>query len=315
MKTVPINNGYSFIKSDYGLKFKSSFKETSMSQYAIGSDLLTYDNKTYTIGEGVPAINKDKTDNIATKLFVLNMLCKHMDNVKSEHFKVYLTAPPMTYSAQKDSLPQYLLGSYKVIYNGIPKEIYIDSVTVYPETVMAYLANNPSQFKRPVIVIDIGGLTTNVAYIKNGACNKDCIISFTNGMYHIESEVCDYLNDKYWSLDLDSSQMSEFLQNGIFVGDGSENIIETNKDAINDIYSKFVSKIQNKITLKKWSPDMCDILVTGGGGMTLFESIKSVYGHAKLSNDPIFDNLNGMLGFISREHLLKNRECAVSEVR
>lgn len=315
MQIVPINNGYSFIKSDLGLTFKSSYKETSMSQYAIGSDLLTFDGKTYSIGDGVPVIAKDKTENIATKLFVLNMLCKHMDNTNSEHFKVYLTAPPMTYSAQKDALPQYLLGSYKVTYNGKPKDIYIDSVTVYPETIMAYLANNPSRFKRPVLVIDIGGLTTNVAYIKNGICNKDSIVSFTNGMYHIENAVCDFLNDKYWSLELDSSQMCEFLQNGIYIGDGTENIIETQKDKINEIFSQFVEKIHRKITLKKWSPDMCDILVTGGGGKLLFESIKNFYSHATLSKDPIFDNLNGMLGFIARESAIKSRECAISEVK
>lgn len=315
MQIVPINNGYSFIKSDFGLTFKSSYKEASLNQYSIGTDLLTYEGKTYIIGEGATVIAKDKTDNIATKLFVLNMLCKHMENSYSEHFKVYLTAPPMTYSAQKDALPQYLLGAYKVNHNGKNKEIYIDSVTVYPETIMAYIANNPSSFKRPVLVIDVGGLTTNVAYIKNGVYSKDTIISFANGMYHIEDAVCDYLNDEYWNLDLDSSKMFEFLQHGIYIGDGKENIIETKKEGIDNIFSGFVDNIYRKIAIKKWSPDMCDILVTGGGGKALFEVIKKQYPHAKLSNDPIFDNLNGMLTFISKEHLFKNKEVTTSGVR
>lgn len=315
MQIVPINNGYSFIKSDFGLTFKSSYKEASLNQYSIGSDLLVYEGKTYIIGEGSTVITKDKTDNIATKLFVLNMLCKHMEKTYSEHFKVYLTAPPMTYAMQKDALPKYLLGAYKVNHNGKNKEIYIDSVTVYPETIMAYLANSPATFKRPVIVIDVGGLTTNVAYIKNGVYSKDTILSFTNGMYHIESAVCDYLNDEYWDLDLDSTQMFEFLQNGIYIGDGSENIIESKKKQIDNIYQDFVDKIYRKIALKKWSPDMCDILVTGGGGKLLYDTIKKQYKHAKLSNDPIFDNLNGMLTFISKEHLIKNKEFQASEAK
>ena len=294
MKYVSINNGYSFVKGEFGQNFKSAYRETTLGEYGCSADLIEMPNgKVYAIGDGNTVTDKDKTKNIATKLFVLNMLSKNMQSTSTEHFHVFLTAPPMTFASQKDSLPEYLKGSYRIKHNGVQKDIYIDDVTVYPETITAYLANNPSKFKRPVIIIDIGGLTTNVAYIDNGSYNKDTIISFVNGMYNVETEVCDYLNDKYWDLNLDTFNVHEFLQRGIRLGDSAENIIEKEKDGINAIYSKFVSKIANRITMKNWSPNMCDILVTGGGGKLLLSTIQKWYKHAKLSNDPIFDNLNG----------------------
>lgn len=294
MKNISINNGYSFIKGEYGQSFKSAYRETTLGEYGCSADLIEMPNgKVYAIGDGNAVTDKDKTKNIATKLFVLNMLAKNMNSVDSEHFHVFLTAPPMTFAAQKDSLPEYLKGSYRIKHNGIQKDINIDAVTVYPETITAYLANNPSKFKRPVIVIDIGGLTSNIVYINNGAYSKETIISFVNGMYNVESEVCDYLNDKYWDLNLDTTNVHEFLQKGIRLGDSNENIIDKEHDGIDAIYSKFVSKIANRIVMKNWSPNMCDILVTGGGGKLLLNTIKKWYSHAKLSNDPIFDNLNG----------------------
>lgn len=302
MQIVPINNGYSFIKSNFGLTFKSSHRETTLSEYGCSCDILSLDGIVYAVGDGNPSIDKDKTSNIATKLFVLNVLCKRMQNKESEHFKVALTAPPMTFSKQKDSLPKYLIGSYNVFHNGKQKEIFIDNVVVYPETIMAYLANNPTSFNRGVLVIDIGGLTSNVAYIQNGTYNKDSIISFPNGMYHVESEVCDYLNEKYWDLSLDETLIYEFLEKGLFLEDGTVNIVEEEKDGINAIYNKYVGKIFHKIDMKGWSPKTTDILVTGGGGKILYETIKKKFSHAKLSNNPIFDNLKGMEELIAREN-------------
>lgn len=311
MQIVPINNGYSYIKSDLGYTFRSAYRETTMSEYSSTGDILVLDNKAYVIGDGIYDINKDKTVSGATKLFVLNMLCKHMDLKSSEHFKVLLTAPPMTYVAQKDSLPQHLKGSYKVQYNGKTKDIFIDDVVVYPETIMAYLANNPGRFTRPVLVLDIGGLTTNMVLIKNGNYNKDSIVSFSNGMYHVEEEVCEFLNSKYM-LDLDSSDMHDFMKNGIYLGQECKNIIDIEKEEINNIFNKAVSKIVQKVAIKKWNPDTCVVLVTGGGGIALFETIKKFFNTAQLGTNPIFDNLNGLSLLIAKE--LKN-EVAIGRIK
>lgn len=301
MQIVPINNGYSYIKSDLGNKFRSTYRETNMSEYCSTGDTLVLDGKAYIIGDGIYDINKDKTVTEATKLFVLNMLCKHMEFKSTEHFKVLLTAPPMTYVSQKDKLPQYLKGSYKVQYNGKTKDIFIDDVTVYPETIMAYLANNPAQFTRPVLVIDIGGLTTNMVLIKNGNYNQDSIVSFSNGMYHVEEEVCEFLNSKYM-LDLDSSDMHDFMSQGIYLGKECKNIIEEEKDAIDNIFNKAVAQIMQKVTIKRWNPKTCVVLVTGGGGKALFPTIQKFFDTAQIGANPIFDNLNGLSLLIAKEN-------------
>lgn len=301
MQIVPINNGYSYIKSDLGYSFRSAYRKTNVSEYCSTGDTLVLDGQAYIIGDGIYDINKDKTVTVATKLFVLNMLCKHMELKSTEHFKVLLTAPPMTYASQKDKLPQYLKGSYKIEYNGKIKDIFIDSVTVYPETVMAYLANNPGQFTRPVLVIDVGGLTTNMVLIKKGNYNQDSIVSFSNGMYHVEEEVCEFLNNKYM-LDLESSDMHDFMSQGIYLGKECTNLIEVEKDAIDNICNKAVSQIAQKIAIKKWNPATCVVLVTGGGGKALFPTIQKFYDTAILGANPIFDNLNGLSLLIAKDN-------------
>lgn len=311
MEIACINLGYYYVKGDFNKSFRSVCQEASIDEIGSTSDIIGLDGKFYAIGNGGICIDKDKSCSINNKLLVLRMLCCYMDNVSSKHFKVAITAPPMTFSHQKDALPQYLKGAYKITLNGTPKEIFIDDVVVYPETIMAYLANSPSQFKKPVLVIDIGGLTTNMVRIENGSYSKDTVTSFTNGMYHVENKICQYLNEKYWEyLELDSASIYPLLEEGIYLNGGDKNIIEEEKDAINKIFDSFVKKISEKITLNRWNPTICDILVTGGGGKLLFNNIKKVYPQAKLSKDPIFDNLNGVKAMVARQHLSLTREIA-----
>lgn len=294
MKIIPINNGYYNCKSIDNKIFKSRLMEAPYNSLGCGGDRFKINGKTYIVGEGRPSFKKDKTDNDATKIFVLNMLSKFMEG--SERFKVILTSPPLAYASQRELLPKYLIGKHEVEYNNVKKEIIIDDVTVYPETIMAYIANNPSQFKRSVIVIDIGGVTTNSVLIKNGVYSKDDISSFSNGMYHLENSICEHFNSKYYEdLELSPEDISRILKDGLVLPRASMDLVEVERIHIDRIFNNHIDKILEKFEYKGWNTSACDILITGGGGKVLFDTIKDNHlPQAKLSFDPVFDNLRGL---------------------
>ena len=294
MRTIPINNGFYNIKSLGGEIFKSAYKEVDNFFGVNQPNVLEYDGKKYLVGNGKISLSPDKTDNEATKIFILNMLCRLMKDKPYENFNLFLTSPPSTILNQKKALPNYLKGNYSVVYGGDKKDIVIYSVTVFPETILAYFANKPQQFKRPVIVLDIGGVTTNAVLISNGSYDSKSIISYPNGMYHLEYDISNYLNAKY-TLNIARDDVSFYLKEGLRMFGSDVDLIEAEKETIESFYKEFMENIIEKFQLKKWNYKMYDILVTGGGGKNLFAFIKdNFFPQAILSKDPLFDNLNGL---------------------
>ena len=91
------------------------------------------------------------------------------------------------------------------------------------------------------------------------------------------------------------------MTNGIYLGKECTNIIEEEKAAIENIFNKAVAQIMQKVTIKRWNPKTCVVLVTGGGGQALYPTIQKFFDTAQIGANPIFDNLNGLSLLIAKE--------------
>ena len=70
---------------------------------------------------------------------------------------------------------------------------------------------------------------------------------------------------------------------------------------IYNIYNGLLDNIIYESKIKQWNMKNAEIIVTGGGGLSFIDIIKQKYPQAILSNNPIFDNYNG-LSIIAREY-------------
>jgi pantothenate kinase type III len=286
MKIEPINCGYYQYKGLENNIFNSRLSKSVYDSIPGNCDVIEVNGEKYTIGVGKVNIDMDKTNNEFTKIFVLNMLGRFTGD--KEIFKVVLSSPPLVYSRHKEVLPEYLEGRYEVIHNGRKKEITIEAVKVYPETIAAYLANRDKFKGKNVIVIDIGGLTTNAVLIRNGMFTGDDIITIKHGMYHLDFKISQYL----LSINLESGFNCE-PEDVQYFRDTKDEILEDEK--VIDIYREFIDDILEKMDNKNWNYNKFEILITGGGGKNLFDYIKGFsLPKSVLSNDPVYDNLKGL---------------------
>lgn len=293
-RTIPINNGYFNCKSINKKIFKSRIQEYDY-DVAVTADTLTLEGSTYIVGEGNISLKVDKSLDDFTKILVLNMLSKFVEG-SSGSFNLVLTSPPLLYRQQKEALPKYLKGKYNIVANGKEMNIEIKNIVVFPETVTAYFSNLDN-FENPykkILIIDIGGLTTNGALFSNGTFSADSIFTIENGMYQLDNNISQYLNGKHL-IKSKYSDINEYREYGLKIRGGHHDMMVLEKNNIDKIYHRHIDKIIEQCNLRNWDVDTSEVLVTGGGGKILFDTIKKKYLYqAKISKDPVFDNLNGL---------------------
>lgn len=293
MKTLPINAGYFNYKSIGKQIFKSRIQKCAYDSVKTDIDTLIYHDETYAVGAGNFSLKADKTQDNFMRICVLNMLSRF--TVEEETFKVLLTVPPLLYNSQNPLLLEYLKDEYSIISNGKKKRINIADVKSYPETFLTYIANSPSYYKdKTLIILDIGGLTTNGCRIRNGSFGKDDIFTIQNGMYHLDNRISQFINGKYYQ-NTSIDDIENYREHGLFNKKTHENIFNIEKECINNIYKEHIEKIILQCELKQWNLDTSEIMITGGGGKILFSYTKdNFFPQALLSQDPIYDNLNGL---------------------
>lgn len=300
LKIVPVNNGYFNIKSINGEIFEAKAKVALQGhQFGNEMDVLEFEGTEYVVGAGLPSIGFDKTEHdLYLKLFIVNMLSRLTKNHGNYH--VFVTAPPIAFANQESAVPEILRGKYNVIHNNKPKTIEIKEVTVVPETFLVILNHNKTdKYKnKTLIIIDIGGYTTNAVRIVNGSFLGDDYATISKGMYHIDHKIAEFFTSMYPSLNMKDESVSSYRRNGEILSDkykDAGNLWEKHIEDIENIYKEHIMELLIEIQKKDWEYDTCEFLVTGGGGEVLFDIIHdNFFFKAELSDDCLFDNQKGL---------------------
>lgn len=288
-KIACINLGYYQVKASNDVCFKSRAKITIDDKNMSSGDILEYNDKKYILEIGQPVLDGDKTSSELTKVFVLTALAKMNDSEDGE-FNVLLTAPPISFEQQSKQLPEFLEGEYSVKLNNKPIEIKINKVVVLPETFLIYTVNSPSKLKNgKTLIIDVGGRTTNICILNNCKFSlEDDYTTIPKGMYHICNSIAQGINkDKFTTYD--DEDISGYIET-------RSKMVDDNIDKFEKGYRDHVEEIAKNIAIKSWQIDQyTNVLVTGGGGMVLEDYIKEeLFPNAKLSNEPLWDNLKAL---------------------
>jgi plasmid segregation protein ParM len=250
----------------------------------LGSKItLEYDGDTYFIGEGSfeTELNKSAKDNFLPLLLTGIVLRSSKDNIFQQ---VICGLPINQYKANKDALKEVVLCDRvrEIKLNGEPKKVVITDFEVYPEGVGAYYSLNTND---DVIIIDIGGRTTDIAYIVDKKLRSSSTIAV--GTLNIYKDISDKLNATY-SLDLDIPAAERILDKGYLEIDG----LRIDLSFVTEILKRNFIKINDDLGMK--FPARTEKIVLVGGGYKLFEkAFKKRYRNSFVADNPIYANAIG----------------------
>lgn len=250
----------------------------------LGSKLtLEYDNKIYYIGEGSfeTELNKSTKNNFLP-LFLTGIA---LNAPKQDVFQQVVCGLPINqYKTNKGILADMVLSERvrNIKLNGEDRKIIITDFAVYPEALGAYYSLDTND---DVIIIDIGGRTTDIAYISDKKLKESTtIVVGTIGIY---KDIADKLNSLY-SLDLDILAAERILTKGYFEIDGSR----TDLSFVTEILKRNFNKINDDLIMK--FPARTEKIILVGGGYKLFEkALKKRYINSFVADNPIFANTIG----------------------
>jgi plasmid segregation protein ParM len=250
----------------------------------LGSKLcLEYDSKKYYIGEGTfeTELNKRSKDNFLPLLLTALAINSNKDNV---FHQVVCGLPINQFKANREALEDLVLSKRirEVKLNTDLKKIIITDFKVYPEGVGAYYSLSTSD---DVIIVDIGGRTTDIAYIVDKKLKNSSTIAA--GTLNIYKDIADKLNAAH-GLDLDIPMIDRIMDRGYLEIDG----LKTDLSFITDILKKSFTKINDDLSMK--FPARAEKIVLVGGGTKLFEkAFKKRYQNSYVADNPIYANAIG----------------------
>ena len=177
--------------------------------------------------------------------------------------------------------------------NNVEKTFTIAKVTAMPESV-GYVFNSPVDSL--IGVIDIGYTTIDGAVFRDCAPILDTVFSLVDGANPFKTKVRDELN-KELLLNIQPYQMDEILSKGMY---GSKH--DDAQKIIKRCQIEYLKKIVNEMLKHAWEIQSLPIVFTGGGSILLKDIIEE-YETFMVSDNPVFDNLDGFgeMGMILSE--------------
>lgn len=289
METIGVDLGNCNIKTSKGVIVPSLI--TKGENYLISTGYqIAFNNEVFIIGEGDYDTNLDKI----SKENLLPMLCLAVGlSTKEEFIRIVLGLPINQYRSKKDKMIEVIQENRVLNFklNGEERTVYIEDAAVFPEGVATYYSldvdKRKSLLDKDLIVLDIGGRTTDIALLKSG--KKRSVAKSTSidvGMINIYNDLINEINSLY-TLGLNIEDAENIIKNGLEV-DGEKKDTTFIKNIIRNNIEKVFKELNISYPVRT-SP----MLVTGGGGRSFFKSIKKRYPSAQIIEDNLFSNAIG----------------------
>ncbi|MEG0133425.1 MAG: ParM/StbA family protein [Clostridium sp.] len=270
---------------NYSLKINPNISIKSLlarEENILGSGIvLKYDEKKFIVGEGnfETELNKGSKENFLPLLYTGIALAS--EDVFNQ---VVCGLPINQYKSNKEALERMVAENrMKVVeMNGKLREIVISEFKVYPEGVGAYYSLNTNE---DVIIVDIGGRTTDIAYISDRKHHTSSTVA--TGTLNIYKSIAEKLNGEY-SLDLDLQMIDRIIERGSLKIDGKEIDLKF----ITDILKGNFIKIKQDLDFK--FPARTEKIVLVGGGAKLFsKAFVKRYTNCTIADNSLYANAIG----------------------
>lgn len=275
---LEIDLGNYNVKSSVGVIFRSTFVEGKPAN-PLGENVITYNGNSYTMEKGT----FDNTFNKANKNYLPNLFYAIIksSNPESEDFNLML-GYPLDNESVADQFKNDLIGQeFKVKYQRGQREtdrtIRIHDVRCVGESLSSFYTLNANERAEDLIIIDIGGRTTNVSVFQN----RRLVDKFT-----IPSGTIDLFGDiiKRWNNDNGDNKTVE----------EAERLIKREYITGCEVeYKRFLDELMNQIE-KHLDRNTYKNYFTGGGSEMLKDLIEEyLEPNGTVMNEAILTNCNG----------------------
>lgn len=274
-----IDVGNYSLKTSEGINIKALVtKEANILDSSI---VLEMDKETFVIGEGrfETELNKSNKSNFLPLLYA-GIALSTKDNFNS----IVCGLPINQYKKNREHIEEMIEDNKvkKIKINGKERTIVIEKFKVYPEGLGAYYNLGINE---DIILTDIGGRTTDIAYISGNKPVKTGTVAV--GTLNILADIQDIINAEY-SLDLSLTDIDRMLLKNNFIVDG-ENI---NTDFIKTILRNNFTKIKEKLDLD-FPARTTKLVLAGGGSNLFFKAFKNRYTNCEMLEENILANAKG----------------------
>lgn len=274
MINLQIDLGHYNIKTNIGIVFKSTFKKGKEIN-PFGEDIIFVENEYYTMEKG----SFDNTNNKALKNYKPNLcyaIAKSIDTTEAD-INLMLGIPLDSLGAFDLFKEELLHQTLEFEYNKIPYRIYINDVKAVGEGISSYYTLSEKQRSEDLLIVDIGGRTTNVVTFEKGKLTHKFTIPL--GTIHLFSRIGTRFNN-----DEGSNKVVEEIERLIDNGYIKNTEIEE-KQFLNDIMNYIEGKVDRR-TYKNY--------YTGGGSLRLKRLIEEYLSPSGIVMDnPLFTNVKG----------------------
>lgn len=249
---------------------------------------VIYDYKKIFVGEGEFRTDWNKANKDTTLPLLFTALAR---SSKDTYFQVVLGLPVQQFKQNKESLKLYIEENKtkKLILNGIQRDIVITDIEIAPEGASVYYNLSDDEKysigKKPLLIVDIGGRTTDITLFKQEG-SKKIIADYktvSTGMLNIYSDVVDKINEVF-TINYSLEEGEEIIKNGLFLYGKDQDL-----SFIRPLIKKHFDRILKEMNLK-FNVDQGYVLLTGGGSNALQIPFKKRIPNLIISKDAIFDN-------------------------
>ena len=274
-----VDLGYSYTKDSSGHRFRSAYK---YGNNILGGISLEIGDNQYTIGLGNGTVDENKVLSEVNKLCFLTVLGLN----GSGGYYIVVGLPISHYKSQKDSLRSQITSTIGVKFkiNGDDRTVSVYDCIVFPECIGAIFSMDITQ---DVIIVDIGGRTTDIAYLeyigdKYQLSRHDTLYFGTMKLNH---EVIETVNNKF-QMSLSSDYAEKILKGGLTVNGISQDV-----SFLIPVIRNYILPITEKIKLD-YPHKTTKMLLCGGGAEFLQTAFKKHFNSDVIPNAQ-FANANG----------------------
>ena len=272
------------INTSENIMFKAAV--STFKDFGSTADKIVIDNKAYYLGDGYLEIDYRKFDKSNYLPLLLGAICK---STTHEEIELGLGLPLTQYKGFKIELINMLnKKEFNVVFNNKNRNIKITKVDVFPEGVASLIASfdklKDKIGNRDVIVVDMGGKTTDIALLHNKRVIKST--SINKGTIDVYNEIKLALEDKYFDVKIDIDKVQDYIDKGFFYKGEKQNIrfaIKRSNDIFKEIYNE----------LKLNYPINSEAVVLQGGGSSLLGDVFKEKIQGLFIDDDLFANAKG----------------------
>ena len=257
---IGIDHGYGNIKTANHI-FKTGVMEYD-AEPLFTNDMLVYNGKYYTIGEGHKEFKAEKQSDDDYYVLTLAAIAMELDDNDLTEADVFIAAGlPLTWtSGQKAEFAEYLTKNERVtfVFRKVRYRIRIVGAKIYPQGYAA-VANFASSMKGVNMVADIGNGTMNTLTVINGAPQQGRMFTEKFGTHQCTLAVREQFM-RQTRREINDAIIEEVLING------TANLADEDLKIIRATATDYVNEIFRRLREHGYDDKSTTLYVTGGGG-------------------------------------------------